>query len=314
MHRNLGRRGPGDPEPQNDRFSTKSLNHTLLQSLRNALELVSGADFLCTLMCGAGPVDLRGSRVPRGRPDPENDRFSAKSKTPFLWVPEGSLAGVFGCREIALELVSGADYSCKLMHRGVGSRRSKGVPGSISGLKPGKTESKFFSQTAFRYPFPGTMFNGRPVGWAHCGQQGLLRLAHRRDLDVRAIARTRQVQGSPALRLHLPRYWKVVTTVGCFATSTGLSITGHNARGSCREHITLPGGRGTKNVKCQRNGLRIGFRGWFLVQIDVPGEPRRSRGVPGSISGLKPRKTGPKIFTPPSPSYPGSFKRTPGSF
>ena len=35
----------------------------------------------------------------------------------------------------------------------------------------------------------------------------------------------------------------------------------------------------------------------FLVQIDVPGEPLRSRGVPGSISGLKPRRTGPKIFS-----------------
>jgi len=33
-----------------------------------------------------------------------------------------------------------------------------------------------------------------------------------------------------------------------------------------------------------------------LVQIDVPGKPRRSRGIQGSISGLKPRKTGPKIF------------------
>ena len=26
------------------------------------------------------------------------------------WVPEGSLAGVFGCHEMALELVSGADF------------------------------------------------------------------------------------------------------------------------------------------------------------------------------------------------------------
>ena len=83
-----------------------------------ALELVSGADFLCKLMCGAGPVDLRGSRVPRGRPDPENDRFSAKFKTTFPWVPEGSLAGVCGCHEMALELVSGADFWCKLMYRG----------------------------------------------------------------------------------------------------------------------------------------------------------------------------------------------------
>ena len=34
-----------------------------------------------------------------------------------------------------------------------------------------------------------------------------------------------------------------------------------------------------------------------MVQIDFPGKPLRSRGVPGSISGLKPRKTGPKIFS-----------------
>jgi len=31
------------------------------------------------------------------------------------WLPGGSLAGFFGCREIALELVCGADFSCKLM-------------------------------------------------------------------------------------------------------------------------------------------------------------------------------------------------------
>jgi len=31
------------------------------------------------------------------------------------WVPEGSLAGFFVRREVALELVSGADFGCKLM-------------------------------------------------------------------------------------------------------------------------------------------------------------------------------------------------------
>ena len=35
---------------------------TLLNPRETALELVSGADFLCKLMRGAGPVDLRGSR------------------------------------------------------------------------------------------------------------------------------------------------------------------------------------------------------------------------------------------------------------
>ena len=31
------------------------------------------------------------------------------------WVPEGSLTGVFGCRRLALELVSGGEFWCKLM-------------------------------------------------------------------------------------------------------------------------------------------------------------------------------------------------------
>ena len=34
------------------------------------------------------------------------------------WVPEGSLPGVFVCHEMALELVSGADFWCKLMSLG----------------------------------------------------------------------------------------------------------------------------------------------------------------------------------------------------
>jgi len=44
-----------------------------------------------------------------------------------------------------------------------------------------------------------------------------------------------------------------------------------------------------------------------LVQIDVRGAPGRSKGVPGSISGLKPRKNGPKIliFTPFLPPFLG---------
>ena len=42
-----------------------------------------------------------------------------------------------------------------------------------------------------------------------------------------------------------------------------------------------------------------------MVRIDVPGKPRRSRGVPGSIFGLKPRKTGPKIFSQTAFRYPG---------
>ena len=80
-----GSRGPhGRPDPEADRFSAISQSPLCLNPREMALELVSGADFLCELMCGAGPVDLRGSRGPRGRPDPENDRFSAKSPPPPL--------------------------------------------------------------------------------------------------------------------------------------------------------------------------------------------------------------------------------------
>ena len=42
----------------------------------------SGADFLCKLMCGAVPVNLRGFQGPRDRPDPENDRFFINSLNP----------------------------------------------------------------------------------------------------------------------------------------------------------------------------------------------------------------------------------------
>ena len=41
-------------------------------------------------MCGAGPVDLRGSRGPRGRPDHENDQFLASAKTHPLATTERS--------------------------------------------------------------------------------------------------------------------------------------------------------------------------------------------------------------------------------
>ena len=54
-------------------------------------------------------------------------------------------------REMALELVCGADFSCKLMFRA--------SPGDLGGSRvsisvgnPGKTGPKISSQTAFRYP------------------------------------------------------------------------------------------------------------------------------------------------------------------
>ena len=51
---------------------------------------------------------------------------------------------------MALELVSGADFWCKLMSR-AGPVDLGGVMGSNSGLKPRKTGPKTFSQTAFKY-------------------------------------------------------------------------------------------------------------------------------------------------------------------
>ena len=75
-----------------------------------------------------------------------NDLRSLKN-----WVPEGSLAGFFGCRETALELVRGADFSWELMCRG-GPGDLGGSRGSASAENPGKTGPKISSQTAFRYP------------------------------------------------------------------------------------------------------------------------------------------------------------------
>ena len=49
---------------------------------------------------------------------------------------------------MALALVPGADFWCKLMS-GVRPGRSKGVPGSISGLKPRKTGPKIDFYTHF---------------------------------------------------------------------------------------------------------------------------------------------------------------------
>ena len=70
-----------------------------------------------------------------------------------IWVPEGSLAGFFGCRDMALEFVCGADFSWKLMG-GAGPGHLGGSRGSISTGNPGKTVPKISSQTAFRHPDP----------------------------------------------------------------------------------------------------------------------------------------------------------------
>ena len=62
---------------------------------------------------------------PAAQPGQENNCDEKDSNAD--WVPEGSLAGFFGCRETALELVSGADFWCKLM--------SRGSPGDLGGSR-----------------------------------------------------------------------------------------------------------------------------------------------------------------------------------
>ena len=46
-----------------------------------AFELVSGADFLCKLMCGAGPVDLGGSPAPGAAQMPKIDDLRSVKKS-----------------------------------------------------------------------------------------------------------------------------------------------------------------------------------------------------------------------------------------
>ena len=71
-----------------------------------------------------------------------------------MWAPEGSLAGFFVRRGLALELVCGPDFSWKLTC-GAGPGDLGGGPGGR--LRPKiqeKTDPKISSQTAFRYPAP----------------------------------------------------------------------------------------------------------------------------------------------------------------
>ena len=98
-------------------------------------------------MCGACPVDLRGSRGPRGRPDPGTDGFSAKSiqiqNTPMLNPPLATAEFYLelqGPREMALEVVPGADFLRNLMC-GAGTVDLRGSPGP-----PRPRKRRIFSQ------------------------------------------------------------------------------------------------------------------------------------------------------------------------
>ena len=88
----------GRPNPENDRFSAKSKTPPLLNSREMTLELASGADFLCKLMCGAGPVDLRGPRGPfKGPREPlKGRRGPLKASRGPLKGPRGPLKGPRG--------------------------------------------------------------------------------------------------------------------------------------------------------------------------------------------------------------------------
>ena len=83
-------RYPGRPgaaqTPKIDDFRSVKKSY-IKNSCEIALELVSGADFLCKLMCGAGPVDLRGSPAAPGPPRPPKSTISGRSKNHILKKP-----------------------------------------------------------------------------------------------------------------------------------------------------------------------------------------------------------------------------------
>ena len=96
------------------------------------------------------PPRKRSSRNPamkHKKPAPETKKH---------WVPEGSLAGFFLRRHLALESACEADFSWKLMC-GAGPGDLGGSRVSASAENPGKTGPKISSQTAFS--------RGRQKGW-----------------------------------------------------------------------------------------------------------------------------------------------------
>ena len=109
-----------------------------------ALELVCGTNFSCKLMCGAGPGDLGGPQgaIPAGNPRKTEPKIFSQTACRY---PEQIRS------HLALELVCGADFPCKLMC-GAGPGDLGGSRGSISAGNPMKTGLKIYSHTACRYP------------------------------------------------------------------------------------------------------------------------------------------------------------------
>jgi len=86
-----------------------------------------------------------------------------------VWLPEGRLAGFLGCRETALELVSGADFSWKLMC-GADPGDLGGARGSISAGNPGKPEN--FQPDCLHVPSQSVAQSRGPRSVARVGGRG----------------------------------------------------------------------------------------------------------------------------------------------
>jgi len=108
-------------------------------------------------------VDVPGKpRRSKGVPGPisaGNPTKTGREIPSQTWVLEGGLAGAFGCHEIALEFVSGADFWCKLMCR-ASPGYLEGSRGRSSALAPEKPArqcpARLPSGTQETNPEPGT--------------------------------------------------------------------------------------------------------------------------------------------------------------
>ena len=103
-----------------------------------------------------------------------------------LWIPEGSLAGLFVRHHLALELVCGAVFLWKLVCR-AGPGDLGGSWGSVSAENPGKTGPEISSQIAFRYPVIGKEM--RKTGQIKSRRAASAALGRRRATGRRARAR-----------------------------------------------------------------------------------------------------------------------------
>ena len=83
----------------------------------------------------------------------------------MVWVPEGSLAVSFGCHEMALELVRGADFSCILMC-GPGRGDLRGSSGAGFGRKSLENRAEHFQPDCLQVPSGSTRSTRGAAGTA----------------------------------------------------------------------------------------------------------------------------------------------------